>query len=200
VVLVRNEIKRIPKDENLKPHQCNDVDCLGRIGEVLHVDRVVDGRIGRLGEFDLLNIKVVDAHRGEIIARHFELRRARPGEAFEDLDAAITRALQSRRDESKPGAITLAVMPLTVDSGLGGPDAHLMTEILMSNLDALECRNVVGVTDLASLMGAGGTPRASSIPPQTAQHGFSVRTTEWPESLTDRVRSERSLRRRCGIG
>jgi len=69
-IMDRSQVSQILKEQSFQQSgACNDESCLVEVGQILGVDRMIFGSIGKLDNSYTLNIKLLDVETAEIIAQ-----------------------------------------------------------------------------------------------------------------------------------
>jgi len=67
-VMERNEMENVLKEQGFqKTGACDDASCLVEVGQLLGVDRMVAGSVGRVGDFFTISLRIINVATGEIL-------------------------------------------------------------------------------------------------------------------------------------
>lgn len=72
-VMERGQMESILKEQGFQQSGvCSDASCLVEVGQLLAVEKIVTGSVGKIGEMYTLNVKLIDVKTGEILITHNE--------------------------------------------------------------------------------------------------------------------------------
>lgn len=67
-VIERSQMNEILKEQGFQQSGCTSDECMVQMGQLMGVERIVAGSIGRVGDIYLLSLRMVDIQSGKIIA------------------------------------------------------------------------------------------------------------------------------------
>ncbi|MBI4976949.1 MAG: hypothetical protein HZC28_05670 [Spirochaetes bacterium] len=136
-VVEREQMDKIMKEQELQSSGCTDTECAVQVGKLLAVDRMLVGKISKLGAKYIINARIIHVERGEM-----EFAEKGTVDSVDDLDRAVTQfaqAIAARIRSSKTGAPTFVQPKVTVKptdtrtpinvGSSGGSDGLLMPAI-----------------------------------------------------------------------
>ena len=175
--LVTNEISRMPKYEvinkddirvmlehvaNKQLLNCDDTKCLAVIGGALGVDYIFSGNIGKIGDIYVINLKVINIDKAEVLTRLSTEFRGNESELVEKIKHAVNKLFDEKRLFRKKLLRWSMVGGAALSAGAGGYFAWQGNDIYdnkymkylesgdpgIGNSNAIELRNDVKRMDL----------------------------------------------------
>lgn len=91
-VLERRNIGAILQEQGLQQSGvCNDAECQVKVGQLLGVDKILTGSLGKVGQVYTLNMKIIDVTTGKI-------ERSHAVDAEGELSTVLTQSCQEMAD------------------------------------------------------------------------------------------------------
>jgi hypothetical protein len=118
-IIERSEMDNILKEQGFQQSgACDDQKCLIEVGQLLGVDRIIAGTVGRLGDLFTISMRMIDVGSGEIVATVNEDCRCSVEELVSKSAPAIVRKLALRLEAkgSAGGEAATAVATVSVSS------------------------------------------------------------------------------------
>ncbi|MBI4976951.1 MAG: hypothetical protein HZC28_05680 [Spirochaetes bacterium] len=89
-VVEREQMDKIMKEQALQSTGCTDTECAVQVGKLLAVDRMLVGKISKLGTKFIINARIINVERGEM-----EFAEKATVESENDLDRAVSQFAQA---------------------------------------------------------------------------------------------------------
>jgi len=96
-VIERGQMETILKEQGFQQSGCTDQSCLVEMGQLMGVERMAAGSVGKIGNMFLVSVRMIDVAKGQILATAEE---ERDGSIEEVLKSAIPAVVQALTDNT----------------------------------------------------------------------------------------------------
>ena len=110
-VMEREQMEEILKEQGFQQTGCTSSECLVQVGQLIGVNRMVGGSIGKVGQTYTVSLRLIDVETGEII-------KIATKDVFGKIDALLTASIpQIAKDIASPSPGTQKVLQVEKDAG-----------------------------------------------------------------------------------